>query len=64
MKQSVIAGIAHYVPEKVVSNDDLTKVMDTSDEWIQERTGIQTRRYYNPEEDTTSNMGTKDVQGN
>ena len=59
MKQSVIAGIAHYVPEKVVTNNDLKEFMETSDEWIQERTGIQQRRYYDPETDTTANMGTK-----
>jgi len=59
MKQSKIAGIAHYVPEKVVTNEDLAQFMDTNDEWIQERTGIKTRRYFNPEVDTTSNMGTK-----
>ncbi|MFK7806298.1 MAG: 3-oxoacyl-ACP synthase, partial [Saprospiraceae bacterium] len=39
MLNSKIAGIGFYVPEKVVTNHDLTKVMDTSDEWIQERTG-------------------------
>lgn len=45
MKHSYIAGIGHYVPEKVVTNDDLARYMDTSDEWIQERTGIRERRY-------------------
>ena len=40
-----IAGIGHYVPERVVTNAELEKVMDTSDEWIQERTGIKERRY-------------------
>ncbi|HLY38666.1 MAG TPA: beta-ketoacyl-ACP synthase III [Candidatus Binatia bacterium] len=42
---SRILGIGHYVPERVVSNDDLTKLMDTSDEWIQQRTGIHERHY-------------------
>ena len=41
---SVIDGIGHYVPEKVVTNDDLSKIMDTSDNWIQSRTGIKERR--------------------
>ncbi|QCK14893.1 3-oxoacyl-ACP synthase III family protein [Mangrovivirga cuniculi] len=59
MKNSRIAGVGHYVPEKVVTNDDLAKLMDTSDEWIRERTGIRERRYYNPEKDTTANMGVK-----
>jgi 3-oxoacyl-[acyl-carrier-protein] synthase III len=57
MKRSKIAGIGHYVPERVVTNDDLSKVMDTTDEWVQERTGIQTRRYGKKHEETTSSMG-------
>ena len=46
-----------YVPQQVVSNNDLTKVMDTSDEWIQERTGIKERRYAQRFEETTATMG-------
>lgn len=46
-----------YVPPNVVTNDDLTKVMDTSDEWIQERTGIKERRFATRFEDTTTTMG-------
>ena len=38
-------GMGHYVPPKVVTNDDLAKLFDTSDEWIQQRTGIKERRY-------------------
>lgn len=57
MIRSRIAGIGRYVPEKVVSNNDLTKVMDTSDEWIQERTGIRERRYAKRFEETTTTMG-------
>ncbi len=45
MPNAVFLGLGHYLPEKVVSNNDLAKVMDTSDEWIQQRTGIQTRHY-------------------
>jgi len=37
MPQSKIAGIGHYVPANIFTNDDLKKYMDTSDEWIQER---------------------------
>ncbi len=59
MLHSKIAGIGHYVPEKVVSNNDLEKVMETSDEWIQERTGIVTRRYGKKHRETTSSMGAK-----
>lgn len=39
-----IAGIGIYVPETIVTNDDLAKVVDTSDEWISSRTGIRERR--------------------
>ncbi|WP_299708446.1 3-oxoacyl-ACP synthase III family protein [uncultured Pontibacter sp.] len=59
MRNSKIAGVGHYVPEKVVTNKDLEKLMDTSDEWIQERTGIKERRYFQEGKDTTSNMGAK-----
>ncbi|HEV8283503.1 MAG TPA: beta-ketoacyl-ACP synthase III [Chitinophagaceae bacterium] len=57
MPRTKIAGIGMYVPKNVVTNNDLTRVMDTSDEWIQERTGIQERRYATPFEDTTTTMG-------
>jgi len=39
-----IIGIGRYIPEKVVTNFDLEKMMDTSDEWIRTRTGIEERR--------------------
>ncbi len=57
MLSSKIGGIGFYVPEKVVTNHDLAKVMDTSDEWIQERTGIVERRYAERHKETTSTMG-------
>lgn len=50
-----IEGVGHYVPEKIVTNDDLSHLMDTSDEWIRERTGIETRRNAGVE------MGTSDL---
>ncbi len=56
MQQSKIAGIGMYVPEHVVTNEDLKKYMDTSDEWIQERTGIQERRYAHRTNETTTTM--------
>ncbi len=59
MFRTKIAGIGHYVPERVVTNDDLARYMDTSDEWIQERTGIKERRYAMQHEETTSTMGAK-----
>jgi len=57
MPKTKIAGIGMYVPKNVVTNDDLTRVMDTSDEWIQERTGIKERRFATRFEDTTTTMG-------
>ncbi|MEO1517029.1 MAG: beta-ketoacyl-ACP synthase III [Bacteroidota bacterium] len=59
MPQSKIAGIGYYVPEKVVSNHDLVRHMDTSDEWIQERTGIVERRYAEKHKESTSTLGVK-----
>jgi len=40
-----ILGVGRHVPERVVTNDELSKVMDTTDEWIQQRTGIRERRF-------------------
>ena len=57
MHRSRIAGIGMYVPAGVVTNHDLLKYMDTSDEWIQERTGIKERRYAHRTEETTTTMG-------
>ncbi len=59
MYTSKIIGTGKYLPNKIVSNDDLSKLMDTSDEWIIERTGIRERRYFNFQEESTSKMGTK-----
>ncbi|MEM6686341.1 MAG: beta-ketoacyl-ACP synthase III [Bacteroidota bacterium] len=60
MYTSRIIGLGHYVPDNVVTNDDLSKIMDTNDAWIQERTGIKERRFaVKGTEDTTSGMGVK-----
>lgn len=59
MIRSAIAGIGKYVPENIVTNQDLTRYMETSDEWIQERTGIKERRYAHRTEETTTTMGVK-----
>ncbi len=56
MFRSRIAGVGMYVPEKVYTNNDLTSLMDTSDEWIQERTGIKERRYAGRLSETTTTM--------
>lgn len=64
MYNSKITGLGKYLPEHVVTNEDLKQWMDTSDEWIQERTGIKERRWIDPEtsDDTTSIMGAKAAQ--
>ena len=60
MYNSRITGLGYYVPDNVVTNDDLSKMMDTSDEWIQERTGIQERRWIKEgTNDTSAVMGAK-----
>ncbi len=59
MYHSKISGLGYYVPENIVTNDDLSKLMDTNDEWIQERTGIKERRHIIRGEDTTTSMGVK-----
>lgn len=62
MIRAKIGGIGFYVPEKIVTNDDLAKLMDTSDEWIQERTGIKERRYAKKHVESTSTMAAKAAQ--
>ena len=54
--RSVITGVGSYLPEIVTTNDDLSKIVETSDEWIQERTGIRERRQ-SPPEQLTSDIG-------
>ena len=51
-----IIGIGSYVPEKVVTNFDLEKIVDTSDTWIYERTGIR-QRHVCAEDQATSDLG-------
>lgn len=57
MQRSKIAGIGYYVPSNVYTNDDLSRFMETSDQWIQERTGIKERRFADRLEETTTTMG-------
>ena len=60
MYQTKIAGLGKYVPENVVTNDDLSRMMDTNDEWITERTGIKERRHIKKGDgNTTATMGVK-----
>ena len=58
MTYSTITGLGFYVPENVVTNNDLTQFMNTTDQWIQDRTGIQQRRYFTHGKDTNASMAT------
>lgn len=65
MIKSKITGTGHYVPDHVVTNDDLSKLMTTNDEWITERTGIKERHHRknrNDSEETTALLGYKAAQ--
>ncbi len=56
---AAIIGVGHHVPDNVVTNKDLEKVMETSDEWIKERSGIKERRFGDAIEESSSRMGYK-----
>jgi len=56
MYKSKIKGTGHYVPERIVTNDELARLMNTSDEWIRERTGIAERRYAQKHKETPTTM--------
>jgi 3-oxoacyl-[acyl-carrier-protein] synthase-3 len=55
--RSILAGVGAYLPERVVTNDELARTIETSDEWIRERTGIRQRHIAAPHE-TAAFMGT------
>ena len=55
--RSILAGVGGYLPERIVTNDELARTVDTSDEWIRERTGIRQRYFAGPHE-TATFMGT------
>ncbi len=55
LKQTIVSGYGHYLPENIVTNAELTKTVDTTDEWIQKRTGIKQRHIAGPDE-LTSDM--------
>ncbi len=59
MPYSKIVGLGHHVPETVITNQYLSTVMETTNDWIIERTGIQERRWIDPAKDTVANMAAK-----
>lgn len=62
MPSTFVAGVGKYLPQQVVTNNDLIKYMDTTDSWIQERTGIHERRFAHRTEETTTTMGVAAAQ--
>jgi 3-oxoacyl-[acyl-carrier-protein] synthase-3 len=56
MNSAIIKGMGYYVPSNVVTNDDLATLMDTNNEWIVERTGINERRWIKDNSESTSSM--------
>jgi 3-oxoacyl-[acyl-carrier-protein] synthase-3 len=56
MRRTKIAGIGMYVPKNIYTNNDMKQFMDTTDEWIQERTGIEERRFADRTQETTTTM--------
>ncbi|MBT1704709.1 3-oxoacyl-ACP synthase III family protein [Chryseosolibacter indicus] len=59
MHYSKIIGLGHHMPENVITNEYLSTVMETNNEWIVERTGIKERRWMDPAKDTVANMAAK-----
>lgn len=55
--RSEIIGCGHYLPSKILTNDDLSKMVETNDEWISTRTGIKTRHI--TETETTADLAVK-----
>ena len=60
-RRAVVIGAGHYLPERVVENAEFEKTLDTSDEWIRSRSGIE-RRHFAAEGETTSDLATKAAQ--
>ena len=60
LRRATITAVSHYVPEKILSNSDLEKMVDTNDEWIRTRTGIRERRIL--EKGATSDLSIKAVE--
>lgn len=56
MKKSRITGVGHYVPDNIITNDYLSTIINTNNEWIVERTGIEERRWFTPGKDTVTSM--------
>ena len=60
---AAITGINGYVPDYILTNKELEKIVDTNDEWITTRTGIKERRILKEEGKATSDLGVKAIEG-
>ena len=61
MKRSIIKSTGRFVPDNHVSNDDLAKILDTSDEWIRQRTGIEARYWVKEGDDVGTSVSTGSI---
>ena len=61
IKRAVVRGVGHYLPERAVPNSEFEKTLDTTDEWIRARTGIE-RRHFAAEGQTTSDLAVRAAQ--
>lgn len=59
--RAVVKGVGHYLPERVVPNSEFEKFLETTDEWIKSRSGIE-RRHFAADDETTSDLATKAAQ--
>ena len=57
-RRAVVIGAGHYLPERIVENAEFEATLETSDEWIRSRSGIE-RRHFAAEGETTSQMATR-----
>ena len=57
MRRAVVKGVGHYLPERIVPNAEFEKTLDTTDDWIKARSGIE-RRHFAAEGETTSDLAT------
>lgn len=61
MRRAVVKGVGHYLPKRIVENAEFEKTLDTTDEWIRTRSGIE-RRHFASDQETTSSMATSAAQ--
>ena len=63
MRRSIVEGIGHYLPQRVVENSEFEDTLDTNDAWITSRTGVKQRRILKGEGKGSSVLGTEAIKG-